>query len=82
MAGSLVRNCMAQIKSLLVSHFILGNYYKPKEFTCGYFLSHKIIEIVAKKKMKPIGLNQIVRCDFISTFLWDGSDKKDFAKDS
>ena len=49
MTGSSVINFVAQISTLLVSHFVPGNYGKPKDLQDGYILSHKIIDIVTRK---------------------------------
>jgi hypothetical protein len=41
MAGSSVRNCMSQIATLLVSHFIPGHYDTPNDYQQDVFLLTK-----------------------------------------
>ena len=50
---------MPQIVNLLVSHFAPDSWDKPKGLLERYDVSYKIKELIAGKKMKPIGLNQV-----------------------
>ena len=70
MAGSSIRNYIPRIITLLASYLIIGHNYKPNEILCGHALSHKIVEQVAGKKMKPVGPRQISNCGFTLTFVW------------
>ena len=71
---------MAQITTLLSSHLISGNCDKLKDFTDCRTLSYKTIELVTRKKMKPIGLDQIINYDFSFNLSWDKADKKELSK--
>ena len=75
-------NCKSQNTTMLVSYFITDHYDTPKDLPEGCVLAHKIVEKVAGKKMKSIGLHEIINYDFTSTFVWDGVDKKELSKNS
>ena len=70
MAGSSLLNNTDQITTLLVSHFVPGKLDKLKNLPDRCVLCHKIIEIIARKKMRTIRPYQTVNYDFTSTFFW------------
>ena len=58
-AGSSIRSFTPQTITPFHFSFILGHCEKPKELLDGFILSRKIIEQVAGKKIKLIGLHRI-----------------------
>ena len=62
--------------------FSSRNYDKLKDLPGGRTLSHKTIELVNKKMVKPIGFHKIVNYEFTSVFVSDSTNKKESSKDS